>query len=77
MQARVCFLLSLIQSLFVENIENPKNLMYNNNLTAAKLQRRFCAVILRKGVRLMIQLDNVKAAFPEIKATLREVGDSL
>ena len=51
--------------------------MYNNNLTAAELQRQFCAVILRKGVRLMIQLDNVKAAFPEIKATLREVGDSL
>ena len=33
--------------------------------------------ILRKGVRLMIQLDSIKTALPEMKDTLKEVGDSL
>ncbi|MEE0517006.1 MAG: hypothetical protein UC708_03905 [Anaerovoracaceae bacterium] len=41
------------------------------------MQSNIFAAILRKGVRLMIQLDNVKASLPEMKATLKEVGDSL
>lgn len=41
------------------------------------MQSNIFAAILRKGVRLMIQLDNVKASLPEMKATLKEVDDSL
>ena len=59
------------------NIENSMNLIYNNILADFAPQLRCESLISRKGVRLMIQLDNVKASLPEMKATLKEVGDSL
>ena len=53
------------------------DLMYNNILEDCAPQPRGESVILRKGVRLMIQFDGIKASLPEMAETLREVGDSL
>ena len=51
--------------------------MYNKKSTAAHMQSNIFAAILRKGVRLMIQFDGIRAALPEMEKTLKEVGDSL
>lgn len=59
------------------NIENPMNLIYNNTLADLAPQLRCESLILRKGVRLMIQFDGIRAALPQMEKTLKEVGDSL
>ena len=53
------------------------NLIYNNTLADLAPQLRCESLILRKGVRLMIQFDGIRAAIPEMENTLKEVGDSL
>lgn len=59
------------------NIENSMNLIYNNILADFAPQPRREPLISRKGVRLMIQFDGIRAALPEMEKTLKEVGDSL
>ena len=59
------------------NIENSMNLIYNNILADFAPPPRREPLISRKGVRLMIQFDGIRAALPEMEKTLKEVGDSL
>ena len=51
--------------------------IYNNILADFAPQPRREPLISRKGVRLMIQFDGIRAALPEMEKTLKEVGDSL
>lgn len=38
---------------------------------------KWYAIIIKKGAKIMIQLDNIKLELPALKAILMEVGESL
>lgn len=38
---------------------------------------KWYAIIIKKGAKIMIQLDNLKLELPALKAILMEVGESL